>query len=187
MNASDYQKAAVRTESPEQKASQRLYANIPLSTRLLHALLGLASETGELATAVKKWIYYGQELDIRNVKEELGDILWYVALACDAADLDMGNVMDWNIRKLRVRFPEAFSEENVKEENRNLAAELQAVTEASSPQQSRESMDGIHPSHNWTTDIVQGKVGLFRCKVCGTVKGLEAAYLPCTPVVTSGT
>ena len=45
-----------------------------------HATLGLIGEIGELCDAIKKHEIYNQELDIVNVKEELGDILYYVAL-----------------------------------------------------------------------------------------------------------
>jgi len=46
-------------------------------SRLLHAALGLSSELGELheGSLVNKPEY--------NLTEELGDITWYVALACD--------------------------------------------------------------------------------------------------------
>ena len=39
--------------------------------RLLHAVLGLSDEIGELAKAMKARFFYGASLDIVNVKEEL--------------------------------------------------------------------------------------------------------------------
>ena len=38
-----------------------------------HALLGLVDEVGELASAFKKHVGYVKELDVTNVKEEIGD------------------------------------------------------------------------------------------------------------------
>jgi len=43
-----------------------------------HALLGLLDESGELASAFKKKIGYGRELDVVNVKEEIGDGLFFL-------------------------------------------------------------------------------------------------------------
>ena len=90
MNPNDYQKLAKRTECDEELASQRKVVedttHLPYfrATRLTHAAFGLSSEIGEFNDALKKWLYYGQELDETNLAEELGDLLWYVALACNA-------------------------------------------------------------------------------------------------------
>lgn len=46
--------------------------------------------------------------------KELGDVLWYVAALCTKADLDMGEVMQGNIDKLRRRYPDGFSSEDSK-------------------------------------------------------------------------
>jgi hypothetical protein len=59
--------------------------NVPL-LRLLHASLGLASEAGELIDAVR----LRGPLDRTNLIEEVGDLLWYAALADAAAGGGMG-------------------------------------------------------------------------------------------------
>lgn len=46
----------------------------------LHFILGYIGELGELFDAIKKHKIYGQDLDKENVLEELGDLLYYVAL-----------------------------------------------------------------------------------------------------------
>jgi len=46
---------------------------------LEHALLGLLDEAGELASAFKKVTGYGKELDLVNVKEEIGDGIFFLA------------------------------------------------------------------------------------------------------------
>jgi len=43
-----------------------------------HALLGLLDEAGELASAFKKEVGYGKELDLINVKEEIGDGIFFL-------------------------------------------------------------------------------------------------------------
>jgi len=52
-----------------------------LEADLEHALLGLLDEAGELASAFKKKIGYGKELDLINVKEELGDGIFFLTRA----------------------------------------------------------------------------------------------------------
>jgi len=88
---------------------------------LLHAGIGLATESGEFLDALKKTIYYGKVLDEVNLAEELGDLLWYIALALRASDTDFDEQMQINIDKLKARFPDKFTEYHA--ENRNLEAE----------------------------------------------------------------
>jgi NTP pyrophosphatase (non-canonical NTP hydrolase) len=42
-----------------------------------HMILGMFTEIGELLGAHKKVVGYRQELDLVNVQEEIGDIMWY--------------------------------------------------------------------------------------------------------------
>lgn len=83
----------------------------PMMYDLLHASLGVAGEAGELVDAVKKSFIYNKPLDIVNIKEELGDVLWYMALACRTLDLTFEDLMQENINKLSKRYPEAYSDE----------------------------------------------------------------------------
>ncbi|NJN15304.1 MAG: nucleoside triphosphate pyrophosphohydrolase family protein [Oscillochloris sp.] len=101
MNANEYQQLALRTADPTADRARRL----------LNAALGLSGESGEFADAIKKTEFHGHQLNLPELRKELGDILWYVALACDALDLEMAEVMAENIEKLRRRYPEGFSHE----------------------------------------------------------------------------
>lgn len=89
--------------------------------RLLHAALGMQTETAEFSDAIKKSLFYGKPLDVVNLKEELGDLFWYVAIAIDELDTSIDAEMDRVIAKLKLRYPEKFSSENAL--NRNLDAE----------------------------------------------------------------
>lgn len=82
------------------------------STRdnLLHAMLGLMDEVGELAKTMKAELAYGKELDINNLVEETGDVLWFTALMCNNLGVPMSYVAMNNLAKLRRRYPDAFSE-----------------------------------------------------------------------------
>ena len=78
----------------------------------IHMVLGMQTEAAEIADAYKKTIAYKKELDFVNVKEELGDILWYIANLCNMHGWDLRDIMQTNIDKLKARYPEKFTEEN---------------------------------------------------------------------------
>lgn len=101
MDAREYQQQAMRTAS----------TNMNDYDALTVAALGLCGEAGEFADTIKKWRYHGHELDRQELVKELGDVLWYVARACEALDVDMGVVMQANIAKLWRRYPDGFSAE----------------------------------------------------------------------------
>src|ERR1700757_1173035 len=99
MNANVYAKLAEVTESKDfEKIAERI--STVESIRLIHAALGLASEVGEFADALKKAIFYGKPLDKVNLSEESGDLLWYLALASNVPGmLSLNENMERNIAK----------------------------------------------------------------------------------------
>lgn len=97
--------------------------------QLLHGVLGLISEAGEIADALKKHIIYGRELDRLNIAEEIGDLLWYEALVLTATRTHLQTTMEMNIAKLRTRYGAKF--DAFLANNRNLDAE-RATLEGSS-------------------------------------------------------
>lgn len=115
---SNYVKNAIRTEC---QYTPELIERISDAARPLHAVIGLQTEVGELADAFKRHVFYGKPLDETNVKEELGDLLWYIAILTDWYGMDLAEVMERNIAKLRARYPEKFTEGHAVE--RDLAAE----------------------------------------------------------------
>jgi NTP pyrophosphatase (non-canonical NTP hydrolase) len=71
--------------------------------------LGLASEAGEVAEMVKKGIFHQHGLGREKLKKELGDVLWYIAALCTKLEVDMGEIMQGNIDKLKQRYPNGYS------------------------------------------------------------------------------
>ena len=93
--------------------------------RLLTASIGISAESGEFMEIVKKMIFQGKPANddnLEHLKIELGDIMWYVAQACMALELDMDEVLDTNIKKLEKRYPDGhfaeFYSENRKKGDR---------------------------------------------------------------------
>ena len=81
------------------------------TARLLTAVLGLGSETGEFVEIVKKMILQGKppsDENIFHMKRELGDIMWYWTTACASLDLDPFEVINENQKKLEARYGEKF-------------------------------------------------------------------------------
>lgn len=111
MTLNEYQNAALRT-APE---------GVTPYHDLLHGGMGVATEAGELLDVVKKQHAYGKEIDLVNLREEIGDVLWYLALLCRATGTTLDQVAYRNIDKLRTRYPHKFSQAHAL--NRNLGAE----------------------------------------------------------------
>lgn len=98
MNINEYQRLAMTTLNPE------------LTKRdvLINSVMGLCGESGEAIDIVKKWMAQGHELDREHLAKELGDIAWYLAEAATALDLNLEDVLQANLDKLRKRYPEGF-------------------------------------------------------------------------------
>ena len=121
----DYAKFVDHTTSMESKdyvaLVDRLWAiedtaNLP---RLLTAVIGMQSETGEFAEIVKKWVFQGKELDEDvkfHLKRELGDIIWYWAQGVLSLGFTPSEIIEENINKLEKRYPNGF--EKMRSEHR---------------------------------------------------------------------
>jgi NTP pyrophosphatase (non-canonical NTP hydrolase) len=83
---------------------------------ILHGILGVATEAGELLEALKK-----SELDHVNIGEEIGDMNWYEAMLLRKIGKTFEQVQETNICKLRIRFPDKFTTDDAN--NRDLSAE----------------------------------------------------------------
>lgn len=70
--------------------------------------LGIAGEAGEVADLVKKELYHGHAPDPAKIADELGDVLWYVAICSSVYGLRLSEVAQGNVDKLRSRYPEGF-------------------------------------------------------------------------------
>lgn len=77
----------------------------------LYPLLGLVGETGEVAEKIKKlwrnedkgYTFLFTELDLINLKAELGDVLWYLSQLCSELGTNLDEVATMNMAKLKGR------------------------------------------------------------------------------------
>lgn len=123
MEHEEYIENVLKTESSDfSKIRERLDEK---KIRILHAILGISTEAGELEDQLKKHLYYGKDLDVINIEEEIGDLNWYMAILIDALGLNFEKILIKNIEKLKKRYGEKFSQE--KAINRNLEDERKVL------------------------------------------------------------
>lgn len=100
MTGNEFQRLAMRTNN-----------KLEFTKQLTHAAMGVAGEAGEIIDTVKKFSIYGHQLNVPNLREEAGDVMWFVALLCDTIGADMEDVMAECIEKLKKRYPEQYTSE----------------------------------------------------------------------------
>lgn len=76
--------------------------------RLAHSALGLAGEAGEVADIIKKSQYRNGRLDRKRIREELGDVLWYLTAIADEMGVSLEDLAIANVEKLEKRHPERY-------------------------------------------------------------------------------
>ena len=99
MDFNEYQKLAIRTAPTKDKLSLEM-----------HSLHGMSSEVGEIHGIYQK-AYQGHAHDKHHVMSEISDLLWFIAEWCTANDYKLEDVAQYNIDKLKKRYPDGFSSE----------------------------------------------------------------------------
>lgn len=105
MTLNEYQIAAQRTSSEKFADIDAEGLNL---LQLENGLMGLCGEAGECMELLKKHRHQGHELNEAALKEELGDVAWYLAEAASALNLWLDDIAEANLEKLRRRYPEGF-------------------------------------------------------------------------------
>ncbi|WP_439673349.1 nucleoside triphosphate pyrophosphohydrolase family protein [Embleya sp. MST-111070] len=94
MHLARYQQAALKTLQPP----------TPDADPVLVPLFGLVGEVGSVATAYKKRMRDGTTTGRQQLREELGDVLWYVAALAHRLDLDLEDVAAASLEKAKDRW-----------------------------------------------------------------------------------
>ncbi len=94
----------------QQAAERTIYPDLSIADRLGLCGLGLAGETGEVVDLLKKHLYNrnGKPLDTAKIADELGDVLWYMAILLNTLGLTFEECMRTNLIKLEARHPNGF-------------------------------------------------------------------------------
>jgi len=77
----------------------------PLQASMMHMAVGISGEAGELLDAIKKHSIYQKPLDFDNVKEEAGDILFYLTGLLNDVGITLNECIEANREKLSKRYP----------------------------------------------------------------------------------
>lgn len=85
MTGTEYQRKAMRTAQ-----------GLTEWDLLLNGVMGLCGEAGECIDLVKKYRFQGHQLDQEKLKDELGDVMWYVAITCQALGITLDDVIEHN-------------------------------------------------------------------------------------------
>ncbi|PFK68256.1 hypothetical protein COJ25_17115 [Bacillus cereus] len=97
-----------------QEKVMRTWNNQPFEVAIVNAALGLTGEAGEVADNVKKAEFHGHGWsgELRhNTAMEIGDIMYYAAVAANELGYNLQEVCEMVINKLAKRYPEGFSVE----------------------------------------------------------------------------
>ncbi|MDD3466463.1 MAG: nucleoside triphosphate pyrophosphohydrolase family protein [Campylobacterales bacterium] len=98
MTFEEYQATAFETDQNKNKVG---------IDNLTIPLLGIVGEAGSLMTEYKKKLRDGDahRLFEQHIKEELGDILWYLSNIASKLDFDLEEIAAENLAKLKERWP----------------------------------------------------------------------------------
>ena len=114
MTSKDYAQFVQNLKAPNKTSLE--------SEQFLLAAVGLAGESGELLDKLKKVFWQGHPMDEKWFDEailELGDILYYLQLGCNAVGLSLDAVRDRNVAKLTERYKDGkfTTKESINREN----------------------------------------------------------------------
>ncbi|MFZ5982700.1 MAG: nucleoside triphosphate pyrophosphohydrolase family protein [Patescibacteria group bacterium] len=90
-----------------QKKSRKSFIYPKPGKNLIFPVLGLCGESGEVAEKVKKLIRdKGSRIDNstkEGLKEELGDVIWYVSQIASELEIPLEEIINKNIQKISDR------------------------------------------------------------------------------------
>lgn len=101
------------------------FHNFEQGVDFIHAVLGIATEAGELLEQLQRVIVDGLAFDKVNAIEEGGDCVWYLPLLANSCGVSFVEMQKINNRKLRKRYPEKFTCSDAN--NRDLEGEREVL------------------------------------------------------------
>ena len=78
--------------------------------------LGISGEAGDVAGCIKKTLYHGND-QREGIRENVGDVMWYLAMICNFYGWNLEDILKENIEKLKARYPKGFTEKAAKRKN----------------------------------------------------------------------
>lgn len=100
-NINDFQQLSKRT-APTKGHKENLI-NFSVST---------CEEAGELLGVLKKYLFHDNPINKEKLIGEMGDLLWYLCNIATEFEIDMSEILEFNINKLWTRYPNGFNPED---------------------------------------------------------------------------
>lgn len=97
ISSDKYQYLSRRTQNTE----------LSMEDKRRHALFGMSSEVGEIMS-IFQHEYQGKPADKDRVKDECGDLCWFLCELLDTYFINLSDVMEYNVSKLKKRYPVSF-------------------------------------------------------------------------------
>jgi NTP pyrophosphatase (non-canonical NTP hydrolase) len=98
MTLDGFQRAALRT----------LNSSLDEQDRLLDAAAGLSEEAAEVLGLVRKKVFQNRDPGTDRLREELGDVLWCLAVTSHTLGFSLSEIAEANQAKLAKRHPSGF-------------------------------------------------------------------------------
>lgn len=120
------------------------------NAKVAHGIIGVVSETLELSDNLITSLFGGDDLDTDNIREEVGDILWYLTRLAGACGFTLSEAMAGNIAKLEVRHLNktgGFNPDAATEDGRDRDAEQAAANNAAGAKTQVNYAGKAIPSH----------------------------------------
>ena len=86
-------------------------SDLSIEEQMKNASMGLTGEAGEVVDIIKKYAYQGHELEIEELIDELGDVIYYLCWLCILLQIDFSEICFNNMNKLTKRYPNGFEAE----------------------------------------------------------------------------
>ena len=99
---------AMTLDAFQQAALRTVNSSLDDRDRLLDATAGLAEEAAELLGLVRKRVFQNREPGADRLREELGDVLWCLAVASHTLGFSLSEIAEANQAKLAERHPDGF-------------------------------------------------------------------------------
>jgi len=103
MNLKNYQKLCKETAKKFKRKEDAI----------INWALGISGEAGDVAGCIKKTMYHGNDQKA-GTRENIGDVMWYIAMICNYYGWNLEDVLEENVKKLKARFPKGFTEKRAK-------------------------------------------------------------------------
>lgn len=102
MEIREFQRTSTRTLNKELSKEQQIS----------NMIFGANGELGEVTDILKKHLYQGHEINKQHLAEEIGDTLFYIVNLCSIYDINIEDVLQMNVDKLKKRYKNGFSIES---------------------------------------------------------------------------